>query len=360
MNLRRRRSSKKGMPQGSLVYVGGAEEATVKLTLRRIDGEGCHGEDLTELPPSFTPSSTPGTLWWLDVHGLHDTALIGRIGDRFGLHPLLLEDILNTTKRPKYEEFPGQALWIVKMLYMNGGGYQAEQLGLVVGLNWVITFQEPGKDTFDAVRRALDERRGKFIAPSAQFLACALIDSVVDGYFAVLEDFGEQVELLEREVLTSPQQGAVNRIYELKRTALLLRRSVWPLREALGGTIRRGSDHSMKSEVLPYFHDIYDHAIEVIDLIEGHREVTTSLLEVYLSSVNTRLNRTMKTLTLLTAIFMPLSLIAGIYGMNFTHMPEITWKYGYPFALGLMALTAFLMLTFFRRLGVLETQQERD
>jgi magnesium transporter len=292
---------------------------------------------------------------WINVDGLGDEAVVSTLGEIFGLHRLALEDVVNTHQRPKAEQYE-KHLFIVGRMAEMGERLETEQLSLFLGRNFVLTFQELPGDSFDPVRERIRKAGGRIRAVGPDYLAYALIDAFIDHFFPVLEEYGERLESIEELVISRPAPELVSQIHEIKRDLLTLRRAIWPLREAVNSLVREPRTF-ICDETRIYLRDCYDHTIQIIDLLENYRDVASSLMEVYLSSMGNRLNEIMKILTMISAFFIPLSLIAGIYGMNFytdkspLNMPELTWYFGYPFALCLMAAIALSMYFFFRRKG---------
>jgi len=292
---------------------------------------------------------------WVNVDGLGDAAIIRKLGDIFGIHKLALEDIINAHQRAKMEQY-GKHLFIVGRMVGMGDRLETEQLSLFLGKNYVLTFQERVGDSFDPVRERIRKAGGRVRSAGPDYLAYALIDAFIDNYFPVLEKYGERLESIEDDVMTGPGPRVVSQIHEVKRDLLTLRRAIWPLRETVNSLVRESTPF-IADDTRLYLRDCYDHTIQIIDLLENYRDIASGLMEVYLSSVSNRLNEIMKVLTMFTAFFIPLSLIAGIYGMNFNtgrsplNMPELNWYLGYPFALGLMATMALGMLAYFRRKG---------
>jgi magnesium transporter len=261
-----------------------------------------------------------------------------------------MEDIMNTDQRPKTEDY-GEYLYIVLKMLSSGknGEIITEQLSLVLGTNFVLSFQEGVEgDVFNLIRERLRNGKGRIRKMGADYLAYSLLDAVVDNYFVILEKFGDKVELLETELIKDPTQKTVQRIYQLKRELIFLHNAVWPLREVVSALGKRESP-LIREATVPYFRDVYDHVIHVIDSVDIYREMISSMLDMYLSSVSNRLNEVMKVLTIIATIFMPLTFIAGVYGMNFRRMPELEWRYGYPAALLVMLGIGVLMLFYFRR-----------
>lgn len=346
----KRRIKKVGLPAGSLVYTG--ERSGGKVSALRIDfsEEACEERslDLEAGPGPFRPAAAAA---WVNVVGIHDPAALERLGDSFGLHRLVLEDILSVVQRPKAEDHGDYLYLVLKALgfHEKTGKVAPEQVSIVLGRGFVLSFQEgaPG-DAFAAIRERLAAGRGVIRKRGPDFLAYSLLDSVVDGYFLVLDRFGDRIDALEDELIERPGKTTVERLYELKRELLLLHRSVWPVREVVGALMRRDSS-LIEEATVPYLRDVYDHTVQAIDTIEIYREMLSEMIGIYLSSASNRLNAIMKVLTIIATIFMPLTFIAGVYGMNFRHMPELEWAYGYPLALLVMAAIGIAMFVYFRR-----------
>jgi len=293
---------------------------------------------------------------WLDVDGTGDVEKIRQIGERFGLHPLAVEDVLSQHERAKVDTYPPHDFVVVRMLDLNGE-LTTEQLSMVLAERYIVTFQEhPGGDPFDGVRDRIRKGSGPLRGAGADHLAYALLDAVVEAYFPVLEQYGERLEELEEEVVQSPQTHTLARVHAVKHDLLRVRRAVWPLRDALA-TLGREQTPFVKPATRVYLRDLHDQTIQVVELIETYRDLGSGLSDLYLSSVSNRLNEVMKVLTIISTIFIPLSFIAGVYGMNFDrsagrlNMPELGWSGGYLYALSLMAIVALVMLAYFWRKG---------
>ena len=344
-----RASRKIGMSPGALVHVGRRLAEDVEVEVQWFDAEGAFERqtvfDVTELEAC---RDRPGILW-VDVNGIHDADIIARIGGVFGLHPLLLEDVLNANQRPKLEAH-GEHLYLVLRMLLAGPDHtvEMEQVSVVLGPRYVLTFQERSRDTFDPVRRRLAEPASRLRQQEADFLAYALVDTIVDNYFAVLEAIGDRIEELEDVVIVSPDRATLTAIYDVKRTLADLRRAIWPLRDALG-TLARGDSPRVTAATLPYLRDVADHAIRTLDTIETYRDTAATLIDMYMSSVSNRMNDVMRVLTVIATVFIPLTFIVGIYGMNFARMPELEWRWGYPAVWAVMVGTVLGLLVFFRR-----------
>jgi magnesium transporter len=309
---------------------------------------------------SDIPQPLPeGCVLWIDVRGVGNIELLQALAARYGIHALVLADIVNIGQRPKVEDYDQHTFVIAHMITaLPHNQITVEQVSLLIGERYVITVQEGAEDgdVFEGVRRRLRQTKGRIRTSGADYLAYALLDAVVDAYFPVLEQVSQRLEELEQPVLERPTRDTGRKIYAFKRNLLLVRRSIWPQREALNSLLR-DDESFMTAATRVYLRDVVDHATQVTDLVETYREFSASLMDLYLSAVNNRMNEVVKVLTIISTIFLPLSFIAGIYGMNFAtaqspwNMPELNWFYGYPFALGLMAAVAIAMLYGFRRAG---------
>ena len=347
--LIKERSKKAGMPPGSLVHIGEKKDERIRITVCEYDDQHFEEKELETLEECFRFRAEP-TVTWVHVDGVHRVETLEKVGSCFQLHPLVLEDILNTDQRPKMEDY-GQDLFIVlKMLNYDEktGQIAAEQISLVLRSRSVISFQERGGGIFASLQERIRNGKGRLRKMGADYLAYALLDFIVDHYFLILERLGERIELLEEKLLTDPTTPTLQKIQNLKREMIFLRRWVWPLREVVNG-LERGESAWVREATRVYLRDVYDHTIQVIDTIEIFREMLSGMMDIYLSSLNNRMNAVMKVLTIIATIFMPLTFLAGVYGMNFKHMPELEWHWGYPAAWLVMVLIAVLMLFIFRR-----------
>ena len=293
---------------------------------------------------------------WINVDGLGDAATIEKLGKMFNLHRLTLEDVVNVHQRAKVEQYDDYLFIVGRMALVHDGKLATEQVAMFLGKNWVLTFQERAGDCFDPVRERIRKQRGRIRSAVTDYLTYALLDAVVDSYFPVLELYGEKLAALEDEVMAHADRETVRQIHEVRGDLLVLRRGIWPHREALAA-LARDENPLISAETRVYLRDCYDHTIQIIDLLEGDRELCSDLRDYYLSTISNRMNEVMKVLTIIATIFIPLSFIAGVYGMNFDpaasrwNMPELKWAFGYPFALGLMAAVAGALLIYFWRKG---------
>ncbi|MCI0365664.1 MAG: magnesium/cobalt transporter CorA [Phycisphaerales bacterium] len=293
---------------------------------------------------------------WVNVDGLGDVETIRALGEIFGLHKLALEDVVHVGQRPKVDEFD-QCLYIVaRMIDRHDGKLDTEQLSMFLGPDYVITFQERPGDCLDAIRLRIKEGRGRIRQAGADYLSYCILDAVIDDYFPVLESVGDKLERLEDETLENPQPSCAAGVHLIKRDLLLLRRAMWPLREAVS-SLQRGTSPLIKDETRLYFRDCYDHTVQVLDLVEVYRELCTSLIEMYMTSISHRMNQIIKVLTIISTIFIPLTFIAGVYGMNFENQPEFGWKWAYPVVLAVMAAIGLGMLFMFWKRGWLRREE---
>ena len=350
-----RRSEKAGLPPGTPVYVGKKRTAKVEFSLIDYDLDGFERTKLSAVE-EMTLYRTTSKVSWINIEGLHESEIIEKIGGIFGLHPLVIEDILNTDQRPKMDIHDDYVFIVMKMHNLDDetGVVDVEQVSMILGNTFVLTFQERPGDIFDPVRLRIAESRGRIRRSGPDYLAYALLDAMVDSYFSILQSLGDDIEELEDELLANPTSATLSRIHFLKRNMAYLRKSVWPLRELINILKRQESELIQDSTVI-YLNDLYDHTIQVIDTVETLKDILAGLLDIYLSSISNRMNEIMKVLTVFAAIFIPLTLIAGIYGMNFDpassplNMPELKWYFGYPFALGLMAAVGIILFIYFKR-----------
>ena len=350
LRLIKKRSEKAGLPPGSLVHIGEKKAEEVKITI--IDYDEIHfQEKVIKTIEECIPFKDKPTVTWINVDGIHQVELLEKLGQCYGLHPLTLEDILNTDQRPKIEDFGDYVYIVLKMLYYRDKTDEivTEQMSLILGSNFVISFQEGIEgDLFDPIRERFRSEKGRIRKMGADYLAYSLLDSIVDYYFVILEKLGERIEFLEEKLVANPNPETLQIIHNLKREMIFLRKSVWPLREVISG-LERGESSLIKESTRIYLRDVYDHTIQVIDTIETFRDMLSGMLDIYLSSVSNRLNAVMKVLTIIATIFMPLTFLAGIYGMNFKFMPELEWRWGYPLIWMIMLGIGVFMLFYFKK-----------
>jgi magnesium transporter len=347
--LRKRRFKPAGLPPGTLVYIGEKRVEAVQITYFDYDEQNFAEKQVANIEECFPFKTTP-TVTWINIDGLHDIQIIEKLGKEFELHPLLMEDILSTRQRPKAEDYEKYFFIVLKMLRYNNEEQtvESEQVSMVLGQNFVISFQEAVGDVFDQIRDRIRSAKGRIRKMGPDYLAYSLIDAIVDGYFTILEKLGEKIELLEEQLVAEPTEQTLHQIHRLKREMIVLRKSVWPLREVIS-SLQRTESKLISKVTSIYFRDVYDHTIQVIDTIESFRDMATGMVDIYLSSISNRMNAVMKVLTIIATIFIPLTFIAGVYGMNFKYMPELQWHWGYGAVLIIMAVVAVSMLIYFRR-----------
>ena len=338
-----------GAAPGTVSYVGRERAGIVTITRIRYDLNG-YEEPVAVSPQECVPETRPDGVTWYTVDGVHDVELLRTIGENFKLHPLVVEDLANTSQRPKLEEFDDYEFIALKMITFKEATEQvdSEHCSIILGNGWVLSFLEDAGDVFEPVRQRIKSGKGRIRRMKADYLAYALIDAVVDCYFQVLEQVGEVVERVEEEVVNEPKASTLRAVHKLKRQLVSLRRSVWPMREIVNSLIR---DESVlvTAETRIFLRDLYDHTIHTIDTIEAQRDIVSGMLDVYLSSLSNKMNEVMKLLTVMSSIFIPLTFLAGIYGMNFEYMPELHWRWSYPVLLCAMAAISIFLVAFFRK-----------
>ena len=338
-------SRKKGLSPGTLIHIGEKKSEEVKIFLMNYDQEQLQEKELKKIEESFVYKDTP-PITWINIDGLHDVNVIDKIGRHFGIHPLTLEDIMNTGHRPKAEDFEDYDYIVLKMLTYDEDKdhITAEQVSFILGPHYLISFQETEGDVFNFVRERIRKAKGRIRKSGCDYLAYALIDAIVDHYFLVLEKIGEKIEKLEADLLDETQPETQQSIHHLKREMIFFRRQVWPLRDILN-TLMKEETSLIQETTRILIRDLYDHTIQVMDTIESFRDVLSGLQDLYLSTVSNRMNEVMKVLTIMATIFIPLTFIAGIYGMNFEYMPELKWPWAYP-ALWILLIAIFVLMIF--------------
>ncbi len=345
----RRRSVKAGLSPGTLVHIGKPSAEPVGISCIGYDREHVREHEL-DLSALGELELAAGGVTWINVVGLHRTEVVEAFGHKLSLHPLVLEDVVNSGQRPKLEDYEGYAFIVLRMLDSDepSGEVRDEQVAIILGPHWVVTFQERPGDAFDPVRERIKTNKGRIRKMGADYLAYCLVDAVVDRYFAVLELIGDRLEEVSEVIMGNPDQAVLRELHDLRQELMVLRKASWPLRNVLH-RMQQGQAHLITDETSVFVRDAYDHTVQIIDTAETLREMTTDLRDIYLSSLSNRMNETMKVLTVIATIFIPLTFLAGIYGMNFAFMPELSWRYGYVAVLGLMAAVAGGMLLYFRR-----------
>jgi magnesium transporter len=324
----------------------------VKIQVMNFNPSGFKEIVVEDFEDCLIPLNSKGVTW-INVEGLENQRVIKKIAHHFGFHELLLEDVLHKDLRPKIDFFDNHILILLQMLKYNTEKreMESEQVSLVMGHNYVISFQEEAEsDVFGGIRNKIRAGGNKLVRSDSDFLLYSLIDSIVDHYFIILEHIGDDIENLEEKVIENAQSEHLQKIYEMKRDVIFTRRSVYPLREILA-ILEREEVHQITKETRRYLRDVYDHTIQIMDAVESMRDVISGLVDLYMSGVSNRMNTVMKTLTIISTIFMPLTFVAGIYGMNFDNMPELHYHYGYFWVLGGMAIILVIMVFFFRKKG---------
>jgi magnesium transporter len=345
----KKRSTKSGLPPGSLVHIGDDKRLESRVTI--IDYTP--NEVVEKLHPKIEECELlrdKPSVTWINIDGLHDTSVIEKIGNCFGLHPLIQEDIVNTEQRPKAEDYETYYFIVLRMLSYDKAqrSIKSEQVSLVLGQSFVLSFQEDVGDVWEPVRERIRTNKGRIRKEGADYLAYSLMDAIVDNYFNIMEQLGDDIEEIEDDLISIPTKDTLSIVHDLKKEMIALRKSVWPLRDVIH-LLQESDNPIISSSTKIYLRDIYDHTIQIIDNIESARDIVSGMLDIYLSSVSNRLNEIVKVLTILSAIFIPLTFIAGVYGMNFDFMPELHQPWGYPAVLALMAVVAGGLVAYFKR-----------
>ncbi len=345
-----KRGKKLGAAPGTLVHIGKHSQFEPSISVVVYDEDNLQSMEKVTPVACHEFIGLPGVKWF-DMSGVHQAVTVKAMGELLDLHPLVLEDILNTDQRPKVETYDGYLYIVLHMLRFDETKHEiySEQISLILGKDYVFSLQELPDDVFDGVRARLREaRRIRFM--QADYLAYAILDSVVDHYFVLLEKLGDEIEALEDQLILEPQPQTLQRIHHFKREMLMLRKAVWPLREVLS-QLSRDAHPLISEETRLFMRDVYDHSVHVLDTTDTIRELLVSMLDLYMSSINNRMNEVMKVLTIIATLFMPLTFIAGVYGMNFDYMPELTWRWAYPAVWVVMIGVSAGLLMLFRRKG---------
>ena len=346
----KKRSAKAGLPPGTLVHIGAKRTGASLIRILDYDADSVRERDRAAVE-ECVPFRDTDSVTWIDIEGLQDIAMLDGLGSCYGLHPLILEDILNTDQRPKADDMEGYIYVVLKMLDFDPESLEivSEQVSVVFGRNYVISIQEGREgDLFEPLRERIRGNRGRIRKMGPDYLAYSLLDTIIDHYFIILEKFAERIEVLEDNLVHDPRPETLQQIHHLKREMIFLRKSAWPLREVVN-FLEKSESELIRPTTKIFLRDIYDHAIHIIDSIETYRDMLSGMLDIYLSSVSNRMNQVMKVLTIIATIFMPLTFVAGVYGMNFKYMPELGWRWGYPLVLLIMAGAAAAMIYFFKK-----------
>lgn len=342
-------SKKAGSAPGTLLHIGESRTDRVHISVVDYVLDQLREQECETIEDALVFKDTQTTTW-LNIDGVHNVDLIEKIGKYFNIHPLTSEDVVNAGQRPKVEEFEDYLFFVLKMLYVDEvtNEIRSEQVSLVLGKNFLISFQEVKGDVFDNVRERIRKGRGRIRKGGVDYLAYALIDAVVDHYFVILEKIGAAIEALEEDLLAEPTIETMQSIHDLKRELIYLRKQVWPIREVIN-TVAKGELPLVQENTSVFFRDVHDHTIQIVEIIESYRDVLSGMIDLYLSTISNRMNEVMKVLTIIATIFIPITFVAGIYGMNFKYMPELEWKWGYLAVWCLIGGAALLMIGFFKR-----------
>lgn len=338
---------KTGAPPGTMVYSGKDTTEQVRITLIEYDESSLIEKNFYDIDECMS-HVRPNMVKWINVDGIHNVELVEKIGKLFNIHPLTLEDIVNTAQRPKFEDYDDYVVSIMKMAYYDTE-IHSEQLTIVLRDNTVVSFQEVhGGDAFDLIRNRIRQAKGRIRKNNGDYLYYALHDAVVDCYFSVLEKVGDHIEVLEDELIEEPTRETLNQLHHMKRQMIYIRKMVWPVRELINN-IQRSETSLISESTEIYFRDVQDHSIRVIDTVETYRDLLSGMMDIYLSSVSNKMNEVMKVLTIISTIFIPVTFIAGVYGMNFEYMPELRSPWGYWITWTVMIVIMGLLVYYFRR-----------
>jgi magnesium transporter len=345
----RKRSHTAGLSPGTPVYIGEKREGPSRFTVISYDETRFEEREVGSVEECLELRQATGVNW-INVEGIHDVGMIEEFGRRFNFHPLIIEDVVNTAERPKIEDYGEYIFCVLKVFEPDGGatGGAIQQVSIILGPDYVLSFEEKKSKIFQAVEERVRKGKGRSRKMGPDYLAYALIDAVVDSYFATLEVVGEEIEAIEEELVLDPKREVLQKIHTLKREMIRFRRSVWPLRELIN-SLERLDTPLVKPATDVYLRDLYDHMIQIIDSVEAYRDILSGMLETYLSSVSNRMNEIMKVLTIIATIFIPITFLVGVYGMNFKFMPEIGWRFGYYIVWGIIVLSVVFMLVKFRQ-----------
>ena len=345
-----RRSKKAGLSPGTIVHFGERKQEESTISFFSYNENVCIEKTKTTFEEILNFKKDLSTVEWININAIHDTRLIEKIGAAYNLHSLLLEDIVSTHQRPKIDEYDNCLYVVIRMLYFDeiNNEIKTEQISFVLQEGTVISFQEKEGDVFDYVRNRLRQSKGRIRKSGSDYLLYALLDSIVDNYFIILEKVGDKIEAVETELFENPNETTSHQIHQIKQEMIYLKKSIWPLREVINSLNK--SEHSLiKPGIKVFMKDLYDHIIQIIDTTETYRDILSGMLDMYLSSVSNKMNQVMKVLTIIATIFIPLTFIAGVYGMNFDYMPELRWKYGYLMVWIIMLAVFIGMIYYFKK-----------
>ena len=342
--------SKVGLAPGALVHVGEKKVEKVRIKIVVYNSENIVEKELNNIEECLLFKDQLGTNLWINVDGLDKIEVIEKLGSYFDIHPLTLEDVLNTGQRPKMEDYESYVYTVLKMILLNTEKKDIviDQVSIIFGYNYILSFMEKGENIFDPLKERLKNPASRLRKNGVDYLAYSLIDSVIDNYFLILEHFGEEIEDLEEELIIHPTPETLKTIQKYKRDMIILRKSVWPLRELIN-CMQQIESEIIKDTTRIYLRDVYDHTIRVIESVEDFRDILSSMVDIYLSSISNKMNDIMKVLTVIATIFIPLTFIVGVYGMNFDNMPELHWSWGYPAVMLFMTLIGITMFIYFKK-----------
>ncbi len=344
----KRMSKKTGLAPGTLVHIGEKKVPKTSIKIIGYNPETVREKSAETADGCFERMENE-QVTWININGIHDTRVAETVGRHFAIHPLVLEDIVHAGQRPKIDDYEDYVYLVLKMLTWDEDACEvmAEQVSIVLTRDSVVSFQETEGDVFSAVRGRIRKSVGRIRRMGPDYLCYALLDAIVDNYFVILEKIGERIEAIEDELMENPTPETLRKIHKMRGEMLFLRRAVWPLRDVVG-SIERGKVSSMSDATEPFYRDLYDHTIQVIETVETCRDLVSGMLDMYMSTISNRMNEVMKVLTVIATIFIPITFIAGIYGMNFKFMPELEWRFAYPAVWIAIVVTAGVMLVYFR------------
>ena len=345
-----RKRSEIGLAPGTLVHIGEKKAEKVVIRVLAYNTEKLIEKELDSVEECLEFKDQPDINLWINIDGLDRVDFIEKLGNCFNIHPLTLEDVLNTGQRPKTEDYDSYIYAVLKMIFLDTEKEKIiiDQVSIIIGPNYILSFQEKQGNVFDTVRERFENPTSRLRKNGVDYLAYSLIDAVVDNYFLTLEHLGDKIEYLDEGLVIQPGPETLKIIQKYKRDMIILRKSVWPLRELINGLQRVESD-LIKKTTRVYLRDVYDHTIQIIDSIEGFQDILSSMIDIYLSSISYRMNDVRKILTVIATIFIPLTFIAGVYGMNFEYMPELKWRWGYPVVMVGMTIIGISMFVFFKK-----------
>ena len=344
-----RTSKAAGSSPGTLVHIGEKRTDAVNITRIEYNQSEFYEKNIEAVSQLAPVDQDAGIVTWVNIDGLHDVGLMETVGKLFGIHSLVMEDILNTAQRPKMEDFENYLFITLKMFYRNESRHiEAEQVSIVLGENYVLSFTENPKDSLNMIKDRLRKGKGKIRQSGGDYLTYALLDMIVDHYFVALDHYNKIIDSLEDEIIETPQPESMQYIHAAKRELIFFHRQIWPLREILG-QLKKGDLPHIRDTTQIYIADVYDHLTQILETTESFRDILSGLQDLYLSTISQKMNEVMKVLTIIATIFIPLTFIAGIYGMNFKYMPELEWRWGYFIVWGIMIVIGCGLLYYFKK-----------